>query len=66
LNGRPGEGNVPPDLIFRELTMGARLMNARKKAKRLRHREARAKLAAATQQDEGGAKKAPARPRPAR
>ena len=46
--------------------MGARLMNARKKAKRLRHREARAKLAAATQQDEGGAKKAPARPRPAR
>jgi hypothetical protein len=46
--------------------MGARLMNARKKAKRLRHREARAKLAAATQQDEGAAKKAPARPRPAR
>ena len=46
--------------------MGARLMNARKKAKRLRHREARAKLAAVAQQDEGSAKKAPARPRAAR
>jgi hypothetical protein len=46
--------------------MGARLMNARKKAKRLRHREARAKQVAAAQQDESTAKKAPTRARAAR